>query len=53
MKNGQLNDDSVYLLDTAKYIFQGKPLETFMGDDNNMDENIEKVLPLTTELLEK
>ena len=53
LKIGQLKDDSVYLLNDTTYILQDKPLENFISDDNKIDENIEKVLLLTTELLEK
>ena len=42
---GQLKDDSVHILNDAKY------MENFMDDDNNMDENVEKVLFLSAELL--
>ena len=51
--NGKFKDDSMYLLNGAKDIFQGKLLEHFMDDDNKMDENVEEVLLLTNELLEK
>ena len=47
----QFKDNSVYLLNDERYIFQDKPLENFMYD-NNMDENVEKVLLLITELPE-
>ena len=43
----------MYLLNDAKYILKNKPLETFMDDDDMMDENFEKVLLLTNKLLEK
>ena len=36
-----------------KYILQEKPLENFMVDYNKMNENVEKVLLLATELLDK
>ena len=42
----------MYLFNDAKDIFQEKFLENVMDDDNNMDENVEKVLLLGTELLE-
>ena len=45
--------DYVYILNDEKYIFQDRPLKSFMDDDKNMDEKFEKVLFLTTELLEK
>ena len=48
-----MKDDYVYILNDAKYIFQDKPLEKFMDDDNKIDENVEKVLSLTNGLLEK
>ena len=44
---------SVCLLNYAKDIFQEKLLEDVMDDDNKMNENFEKFLLLTTELLEK
>ena len=44
---------SMYLLNNDKCFLQEKPLETSMYGDNNMYENVEKVLSLTTELLEK
>ena len=43
----------MYLFNDAKYILQEKSLEKSMDDDNNMYENVEKVLLLTTELLQK
>ena len=48
-----MKDDSVYLFNDATYIFQDKPLEIIMDDDDNMDENFEKYLPLATELLKE
>ena len=42
----------MYLFNDAKYILQEKSLEKSMDDDNNMYENVEKVLLLGTELLE-
>ena len=33
--------------------FQDQLLENFMGDDNKNNENVDKVMLLTTELLEK
>ena len=41
-KKGQLKDYYVYLLNNANYIFQDKPLETFMDDDDKMDETLRK-----------
>ena len=49
----QLKDYSGYLLNDAKDSLREKILENVMNDDNNMDENIGKVLFLTTELMEK
>ena len=40
---GKLKDDSVYLLNDARRIFQYRPLEHFAGDDNKIDEKIEIV----------
>ena len=40
---GQLKDDYVYLLNNEKDILQDIPLESFVDDENNMDENIEKI----------
>ena len=37
-----MKDDSVYLLNYVKYILQDRPLEIYMDDDNNMDENVAK-----------
>ena len=48
-----MKDDSVYLLNDAKDILHEKLLKNDMDDDDNMDENVDKVLLLTTELLEK
>ena len=48
-----MKDDSVYLFNDATYIFQEKPLEIIMDDDDNMDENFDKYLPLATELLKE
>ena len=36
-----------------KYILQEKPLENFVVDYNKMNENVENVLLLATELLDK
>ena len=33
--------------------FQNQVIENAIGDDNKKDENVEKVIFLTTELLEK
>ena len=33
-------DDSVYLLNDAKHIFQERPLENFVNDDTKMDANL-------------
>ena len=38
-----MKDDSVYLLNDAKDIFQYRPLEMFVEDDHRMNENIEKM----------
>ena len=43
----------MYLLNNAKDILQDKLLENVIDNDNNMDENVQKVLLLTTVLLEK
>ena len=43
----------MYLLKDVKYILQDKPPEYFVDDDNKMDENVEKVLSLTTGLLKR
>ena len=48
-----MKDDYVHLLNYAKDILQEKLLENIMDDDNNMDKNVEKVMLLTTKLLEK
>ena len=34
----KLNDDSVYLLNIVKNIFQDRPAETFVDDYNKMNE---------------
>ena len=39
---GKLKYYSVYQLHDAKRIFQDRPLETFVNDDNKMNENVEK-----------
>ena len=38
-KIGQLKDDSVYLLNDAKHIFQERPLEKLVDNYNKMNEN--------------
>ena len=43
----------MYLLNDSKYILQDKLIGYLMNDGNKMDENVEKVLSLTTELLKK
>ena len=43
----------MYLLNNAKDILQDKLLENVIDNDNNMDENVQKVLLLTTALLGK
>ena len=43
----------MYLLNDAKYILQNKLLENVMEKKNNMDENIEKAIFLTTTLMGK
>ena len=48
-----MKDDYVHLLNYAKDILQEKLLENIMDDDNNMEKNVEKVMLLTTKLLEK
>ena len=48
-----MKDDSVCLLNDEKSIFQEKNLENVMNDNETMNENVEKVLWLTTEILEK
>ena len=42
-KIGKLKDDSVYILNYAKHIMKDRPLETFVDDDNKMNENFEIV----------
>ena len=49
----QFKYDSVYLLNDVKYILQYQILENVMNDDNKMDQNVDKVMLLTTESLEK
>ena len=39
----------MYILNDAKYILQDKPIGYLMNDGKDMDENVEKVLSLTTE----
>ena len=41
----------MYLLNSAKYILQDKPLEIFMDGYNNMDKKVEKFLSYTNELM--
>ena len=52
-KIGQLKDDHVYLLNDMKYYFQDQLLENVMDDDNKKDESVEKVMLLTSKLIEK
>ena len=52
-KIGQLKDDNFYLLNSKRYNLQEQLLENVMDDDNKKHENVEKVLLLTAELLEK
>ena len=52
-KIGQLKNDNFYLYNSKIYNLQEQLLENFMDDDNKKHENVEKVLFLTTELLEK
>ena len=53
IKIGKLIDDSVYLLNDAKYISQKKLLENSIDDYNKMYNCFEKFILLTNELLKK
>ena len=50
-KNGQLKDDHIYFLNGMKDNFQDQLLENVIDDDNKKDENVDKVMLWTTELL--
>ena len=50
---GHLKDDNVYIFNNMRYNFQDNLLEIFLDDENKDNENIAKVLLLTTELQEK
>ena len=53
IKIGSLKYDNVYLLNYMKDNFQDQLLQIVMDGDNKKDENIEKVMLLTTKSLEK
>ena len=48
-----MKDDCVHILNYAKYILHEKPPKNVIDYANRIDEHIEKVLLLTTDLLEK
>ena len=48
-----MKDDSLYLLNDENIFFTRKTFRNFMGNDNKMNENVNKFLMLTTELLKK
>ena len=48
-----MKDDNIYLLNDNKDNFQDQLLENLMDDDNRNDENVEKDLLLTSELIQK
>ena len=48
-----MKDDTVYLLNDNKDNFQDQLLENVLDDDNRNDENVEKYILLTSELIQK